>query len=83
MAVKAKRTTLRVYCKDAHLARRNALRRNDISGWARCIRPSNRKSHGNAVTWCKPDGGEGRRPINKNEARIAAAQEREKIMGEW
>ena len=80
MAAKAKRMTIRYYCKDLHRTRRNALRNNDISGWARCIRPNIRKSHGYAATWCKPEGEERRRPTNKEEARIGAAQEYEKLM---
>ena len=75
MAAKAKRIALRCYCKDLHLARRSALRNNNISGWARCIRPNIRKSHGYAATWYKPEAGKRRRPMNNQGARIGAAQE--------
>ena len=58
---------------------RNALRRNDISDWAR-RRPNIRRSQGYAATWCQPSEGAKRRPTNKTEATSGAAQEWEKLM---
>ena len=61
------------YCKNMH-REKNALRKNGISDWATRIRPNIRRPHGYAATWYQPSEGAKRRPTNKTEATIGAAQ---------
>ena len=77
---RAKRIATSIYCKKMRIEMRKALRCNDISAWARRIRPSIRKSHGFFAAWYQPTHGATRRATDKTEATIGAAQEWEMLM---
>ena len=80
MAKKAAAYDLRVISIDYVSRRKDALRKLDISKWARMVKPTMRVSHGFTASWYTPSDGPPRKPATSKEACEGALQEWSKLM---